>query len=56
MWYNVASFAVVFLYLFWKNYRQAIVRRQRAVRERVAYMLWTMAQQVESPRGPVAAR
>jgi hypothetical protein len=41
---NVAAWAVALLYTFWKT-RQALAdRRHVARRQRVAYMLWVMAE------------
>jgi hypothetical protein len=42
---NMAAFAVVFLYCFWRTHHQMLQRKQ--LRARVAYMLWVMAQHVE---------
>ena len=44
---NMAAFAVVFLYYFWRSHRHLLERKQRQVRERVAYMLWVMARGAE---------
>jgi hypothetical protein len=45
IWCNMAAFAVVFLYCFWRTHQQMLQRKQ--LRARVAYMLWVMAQRVE---------
>jgi hypothetical protein len=39
--------AVSALYCLWNAYRVAQLRRQRRLRERVAYMLWVVATEVE---------
>jgi hypothetical protein len=49
LWCNVAALAVALLYLAWKNYHEVVSRRQRILRERVAYMLWVTAQRVDRP-------
>ena len=40
---SIALLAVTVIYLFWRSYLQAQQRRQHVLRERVAYLLWTMA-------------
>jgi hypothetical protein len=40
---NMAALAVASIYYAWRAYDH--VRKQRQLRERVAYMLWVMAQQ-----------
>jgi hypothetical protein len=45
MWPNVAALAVAVIYYVWRAHEQVRVRRDRVVRERVAYMLWVMATQ-----------
>jgi hypothetical protein len=45
--------AVSLIYCAYHAYRQTLWRRDRLLRERVAYMLWVMAGQVEEdPDGP----
>jgi hypothetical protein len=44
---SVAALAVASIYYVWKSYFQLQLRRERALRERVAHMLWIMAQQIE---------
>jgi hypothetical protein len=40
---NVAVLAVLVIYLFWRDYLQSQTRRQRRLQERVAYLLWVLA-------------
>ena len=40
---SIALLAVTVIYLFWRSYLQSLYRRQRALRERVAYLLWIAA-------------
>jgi hypothetical protein len=35
------------MYCIWNAYRQFCLRRERVLHERVAYMLWVMANTVE---------
>lgn len=44
---NIAALAVATLYYLWRAHYQTRQRRQRVLRERVAYMLWVMADQVQ---------
>jgi hypothetical protein len=46
---NVAALTVAALYYMWRAHHQrAQQRRERKLRERVAYMLWVMADRVHS--------
>jgi hypothetical protein len=45
---NVAALAVAVLYYIWRGYHQARHARERVLRERVAYMLWVIAERIES--------
>jgi hypothetical protein len=45
---SVAAVLVGTLYLVWRAYRLACLRREQRIRRRVAYMLWAMAEQDES--------
>lgn len=45
---NIAALAVATLYYLWRAHYQTRQRRQRVLRQRVAYMLWVMADQVRS--------
>ena len=42
---SMATLAVSTIYCLWQAYCQVQVRRQRQLRERVAYMLWVAANQ-----------
>lgn len=44
---SIAALAVAGLYYSWRGYAHQLLYRQRVLRERVAYMLWVMANQVE---------
>ena len=45
IWPNLAALAVAVIYYMWRAHDQVRVRKDRAIRERVAYMLWVMATQ-----------
>jgi hypothetical protein len=40
---TVPTLAVSAAYCIWNAYRMAMLRRDRVLRDRVAYMLWTAA-------------
>ena len=40
----VPTLSVAVIFFIWRNYAQFIWRKKRVLRERVAYMLWVMAQ------------
>jgi hypothetical protein len=42
---NTAALTVAAIYYAWRTFYQVRHRRDRVLRERVAYMLWTMATQ-----------
>ncbi len=44
---NVAALAVATLYYLWRDRYHLRRRRDLVLRQRVAYMLWVMAEQVE---------
>ena len=44
---NVAALAVANLYYFWRAHYQGRQRRDRVLRQRVAYMLWVMAERIQ---------
>lgn len=46
LWCNVAALAVALLFYVWRTHARLRSRRQRALRERVTYMLWVAASQV----------
>lgn len=45
---NVAALAVATLFYAWRAYDQTRHRRQRVLCQRVAYMLWVMAQRIHN--------
>ena len=51
---NVAALAVALLYYTWRAYHQARLTRHRVLHERVAYMLWVMADRMDAGRRPVS--
>jgi hypothetical protein len=44
---NAAALAVALLYYSWRAYHHARLARQRVLRERVAYMLWVVADRMD---------
>ena len=42
-----AILAVAGVYYVWRAYEEVLERRRRRLRQRLAYMLWVMAQQEE---------
>lgn len=44
---NMAALAVAILYYLWRAHYQTRQRRQQVLCQRVAYMLWVMAEQIE---------
>jgi hypothetical protein len=53
---NVAALAVAIIFYTWRGYARVLHQRDKRLRERVAYMLWAMAEQVEVEDAVVAAR
>ena len=51
---NAAALMVALLYYTWRAYHQALLTRQRVLRERVAYMLWVVADRMDSPSRSVS--
>jgi hypothetical protein len=47
LYLNVAALAVAIVYCLYATHLRILQRRQRQVRERVAYMLWTMAERID---------
>ena len=45
---NIAALAVASLFYLWRAHHQTRQQRQRVLRERVAYMLWVMAEGIRS--------
>jgi hypothetical protein len=52
LWLNGATLTIALLFYLWKTYRQIHEKRRRALRDRVTYMLWTMAEEVEFADAP----
>jgi hypothetical protein len=44
---SVSTLAVSIIYCVWQAYRRSCDRRERTLRERVAYLLWVMAHRVK---------
>lgn len=44
---GIAALAVASIYYLWRAYHRDEIRRKRVLRERVAYMLWVMANRNE---------
>jgi hypothetical protein len=43
----LAALAVAGIFYTWRAYRDALMRRERTLRERVAWMLWVVASRTE---------
>jgi hypothetical protein len=51
---SLSTLAVSVIYCIWQAYvRYELAARHRQLRERVAYMLWVMAQRIDNPSRPV---
>jgi hypothetical protein len=48
IWCTVSIFAVAFLYYIWRTHMFLLERRQRLLRDRVTWMLWVMAEEIEA--------
>jgi hypothetical protein len=46
---NVAALAVAALFYLWRSHYETRRQRQRLKRQRVAYLLWVIAERVEAP-------
>jgi hypothetical protein len=44
LWCNIAAMLVVLIFMVWRTHWQVHQRRNRILRERVALMLWAMAE------------
>jgi hypothetical protein len=44
IWGNVAALAVAVIFYTWRTWINLRVRRDRVLRERVAYLLWVLAE------------
>jgi hypothetical protein len=40
----ITTLSVVLIFFIWRNYARFLWRKNPVLRQRVAYMLWTMAQ------------
>ena len=40
---NISVLTVACIFYLWRSYADELVRRERTLRERIAYMLWVMA-------------
>jgi len=43
LWLNVAACAVAFVYCIYQTHCRLVERKRRRLRQRVAYLLWVMA-------------
>jgi hypothetical protein len=43
LWSNVAVLAVTAIFYVWRAHAHVVLRKERRLRERVAYMLWVAA-------------
>ena len=55
IWGNVAALAVALIFYTWRMFNDVRVRKQRILGERVAYMLWVMADEGETADESLAA-
>ena len=46
----IALAAVTVIYLFWRSYLWGLLQRRRILRDRVAHMLWVMADVEDEPQ------
>jgi hypothetical protein len=53
-WCAAAVLAVLLVYYTWRAYHHAWSARKRLRHERVAYMLWVMAQRTDSQNRPIS--
>jgi hypothetical protein len=53
---NVAALAVAIIFYTWRSYARILHQRDQRLRERVAYMLWAMAEQVDVEDTVLTAR
>lgn len=44
--YGVSTLAIATIFYIWRSYHEFMLRKDKILRERVTYMLWTMAQTV----------
>jgi hypothetical protein len=48
VWGNLAVVTIAALYYAYRAYLHSALRRRKVLRERTAYMLWVMAERVDS--------
>jgi hypothetical protein len=53
---NVAALAVAIIFYTWRGYARILHQRDQRLRERVAFMLWAMAEQVDVEDTVLTAR
>lgn len=41
--WSTATLAIAMMFYIWRNSNEARIRRERVLRERVAYLLWSAA-------------
>ena len=51
---NVAALTVALLYYTWRAYDQARRARDRVLRQRVAYLLWVVAERMDAHNTPLS--
>lgn len=49
IWPNIAALVIAALFYTWRTWMQVCRRRDRILRERVAYMLWIVATGAGNP-------
>jgi hypothetical protein len=54
IWSSVAALAVAVIYYIYRAYAQVQERKKRMLRQRVAYMLWVMANGMERNKEAVS--
>ena len=52
---NVAACAVAFTYCIYQTHRRLVERKRQQLRQRVAYMLWVMADRIEQEEKTLAS-
>jgi hypothetical protein len=50
--FSYPTLAVSTIYCIWLAYRRAVLQRERDLRERVAYMLWIIANRMSTESAP----
>jgi hypothetical protein len=52
---NMAALAVAMLFYVWRAHHQARLHRERKLSERVAFMLWVVAEQITNSDSGLSA-